>query len=170
MAVKFSQEVKDYASAIHRLNCNSNHTDACGWFYGESTRQHDYYNTVRLLESTNLKEFTPEQLHKLADILRPNTKDWREPQPLPERRKLVNLGLAMENKAPICTTKHCIYRKECAQHETAGDYRSEDGLTPSLYKDGNDVFCDRQVVNEDVGNGILIYKNGVFELSEFNRD
>lgn len=71
----FSQEVKDYAGAIHRLTCNANHTDYCGWFYGECQREWHYKETEKKLPQ--LKEVvTPAQLNKIADVLRPWTKGW----------------------------------------------------------------------------------------------
>ena len=70
----FTQEVKEYAAAIHSLTCNANHTDGCGWFYGEGCRTYDYEKIEKLLPQ--MKQFTVEQLNKLAGILRPWTKDW----------------------------------------------------------------------------------------------
>lgn len=31
-----------------------------------------------------------------------------------------------------CCTASCVYSRECAQHESAGDFRSESGFTPQL--------------------------------------
>lgn len=46
-----------------------------------------------------------------------------------------------------CTSSECPFRKTCAQHETAGDFRSEDGFTPQIevLKDGT-VTCE--TINE----------------------
>lgn len=74
--VTYSDEIKAYASAIHRLTCNGNHTDYCGWGYGEGQREFDYKRTLAKL--SELKEFTPEQLHRVADIVRPETIPWRK--------------------------------------------------------------------------------------------
>jgi hypothetical protein len=41
-----------------------------------------------------------------------------------------------------CLSKDCAFRKECANHETAGDYRSEDGFTPDLYEKNGGYFCN----------------------------
>jgi hypothetical protein len=38
----------------------------------------------------------------------------------------------------FCKDKDCPYRKECAQHETAGEFRSEDGFRPEIFKKSND--------------------------------
>lgn len=40
-----------------------------------------------------------------------------------------------------CRDKTCCYRKECSVHETAGDFRSEDGFSPQLVLDGNSIKC-----------------------------
>jgi hypothetical protein len=40
--------------------------------------------------------------------------------------------------AIICLEETCLYRKNCANHVSAGDFRSEDGFTPELnLKQGN---------------------------------
>lgn len=73
----YTQEVKDYAGAIHRLTCNGNHTDYCGWTYGEGQRQYDYEAAEKLLGK--LKDVaSPDTLHNLADVIRPWTIDWRK--------------------------------------------------------------------------------------------
>lgn len=41
-----------------------------------------------------------------------------------------------------CCDEECKYRKECAQHETAGFFRTEDGFTPELLIIGNLCYCD----------------------------
>jgi hypothetical protein len=49
-----------------------------------------------------------------------------------------------------CVAKDCIFQKECAQHETAGDFRCEDGFSPELVFDihTNTVICKTK--DEDV--------------------
>lgn len=38
----------------------------------------------------------------------------------------------------------CRFRRECAQHSSAGEYREESGFTPELYKDLKKglIYCD----------------------------
>ena len=43
--------------------------------------------------------------------------------------------------AILCKSTDCKFRKECANHETAGDFRFEDGFTPALFEEGGKVFC-----------------------------
>ncbi len=45
----------------------------------------------------------------------------------------------------ICVSKECRNKKECAQHESAGDFRTEDGFTPEWYRDTatGRLFCTR---------------------------
>ena len=76
---KFSEEVKQYARAVHRLTCYANHTDGCGWMYGEDGRFYIYEDVKEKLPELK-KVATPEQLHALADVLRPGTKgkEWME--------------------------------------------------------------------------------------------
>jgi hypothetical protein len=41
-----------------------------------------------------------------------------------------------------CLSKTCSFRKECANHESAGDYRSEDGFRPDLFEKNGEYFCN----------------------------
>lgn len=41
-----------------------------------------------------------------------------------------------------CQDKYCPYQKGCAQHETAGEHRYENGFTPELLIIGNQCHCD----------------------------
>ena len=75
---KYSAEVKQFASAIHRLTCNASHTDQCGWMYGEGQRTCDYDRVLTILIDLEAAGITPKLLHQLADILRPSTKEWRK--------------------------------------------------------------------------------------------
>ena len=76
--MKFSEEVKEYARAIHRLTCNGNHTDWCDFFYNKESREFDYKNAKDKLKSLKENQITPQQLNTIADILRPHTKDWHK--------------------------------------------------------------------------------------------
>lgn len=53
----------------------------------------------------------------------------------------------------VCLEKECPFRRVCANHETAGDFRDEGGLRPELFKTGADqVSCltrERQIVSCD---------------------
>jgi hypothetical protein len=43
--------------------------------------------------------------------------------------------------AIICLEETCLYRKSCANHVSAGDFRSEDGFTPKLSLGQGNVYC-----------------------------
>lgn len=43
----------------------------------------------------------------------------------------------------LCHAKNCMYTRECAQHETAGDFRSEDGMTPDIVNIDGYVSCNK---------------------------
>lgn len=38
----------------------------------------------------------------------------------------------------VCKSRDCRYKRECANHTTAGDFRTEDGFTPRMCQDEND--------------------------------
>jgi len=42
----------------------------------------------------------------------------------------------------ICNEEDCWWRRECANHATAGDFRSEDGTRPKLHLRKGKVFCE----------------------------
>lgn len=74
----FTQEEKDFACAIHRLTCVWNHTDGCGWMYGEGGRYYIYEKAKEILPELKRKGITLAQIHTLADILKPGTRsqEW----------------------------------------------------------------------------------------------
>jgi len=56
-----------------------------------------------------------------------------EHEELTKKRVPVKVQLVgPENRFPLCEDEGCPERHECANHCTAGDYRTEDGLTPDL--------------------------------------
>jgi hypothetical protein len=40
-----------------------------------------------------------------------------------------------------CLEDECVYKNECAQHCSAGDFRSEGGITPKLVHQGEEFWC-----------------------------
>jgi hypothetical protein len=44
-------------------------------------------------------------------------------------------------KAVQCLEENCPWNRECSNHETAGDFRSEDGFTPILALRNGEVHC-----------------------------
>jgi len=44
---------------------------------------------------------------------------------------------------PACLDVTCPFKQNCANHTTAGDYRTEDGLTPDLVKTDAGWKCNR---------------------------
>jgi hypothetical protein len=45
-----------------------------------------------------------------------------------------------------CKSLTCKYKKECAQHESAGDFRFEDGLAPKIRHDeAKGYYCEGDV-------------------------
>ena len=41
-----------------------------------------------------------------------------------------------------CLSKTCPHKRKCANHESAGDFRSEGGFTPLLSERNNEYICD----------------------------
>ena len=51
-----------------------------------------------------------------------------------------------------CLEAKCIYRSDCANHCTAGDFRNEDGIRPRLSLRNGKVYCATKNLpyNEDI--------------------
>ena len=45
-------------------------------------------------------------------------------------------------EAVICLEKDCPWKRVCANHDTAGDFRSEDGVTPKLSLRNSVLHCE----------------------------
>jgi hypothetical protein len=69
-----------------------------------------------------------------------------------------------------CLEDSCPFKRQCANHTTAGDYRSEGGFTPELYREGGVFFCKTknkaarvnypEFPSEINGTGSLVLKDG----------
>ena len=40
-----------------------------------------------------------------------------------------------------CNQDSCPFKSDCANHRTAGDYRSESGFTPEIFEENGKVLC-----------------------------
>lgn len=54
---------------------------------------------------------------------------WRFPKKLPDSKPITL------DSYGSCRDRECAIRGECAQHETAGDFRMEDGISPMLVRE-----------------------------------
>jgi hypothetical protein len=73
----FTNSEKRYASLIHALTCNSNHTDACGWFAGEEYRETYFYtHAQRELDKFKQTHITLDQLEAFVLMRHPSREDW----------------------------------------------------------------------------------------------
>jgi hypothetical protein len=65
----------------------------------------------------------------------------------------------LQEHTPLCriADSQCPYTKECAQHYTAGDFRSEDGMTPDLELQNGVWHCSK---TRRENNGMLFVENG----------
>ncbi len=78
-----------------------------------------------------------------------------------ERKFLVELKVT-KNTYILCEVGPgiCMNSRDCAQHITAGDFRTEGGDTPSLYLYDTKVYCDKKVQRNS--NGALKLKDNRF--------
>lgn len=44
-----------------------------------------------------------------------------------------------------CNSEDCRFKQSCANHRSAGDFRTEDGFTPDVIKEGDDYLCTQMV-------------------------
>lgn len=68
---------------------------------------------------------------------------------LPDNREPVSVNVHAE--FPLCLDNECPHAGECANHTTAGDYRSEDGPTPDLTKTLSGWSCNRSLTERGRG-------------------
>jgi hypothetical protein len=72
-------------------------------------------------------------------------RNWKNVQP--KKKKSVKITVELYNpgfgrgSAILCKEEHCPFRKECANHHSAGDYRMDDGFSPTLDYVEGEFFC-----------------------------
>jgi hypothetical protein len=49
--------------------------------------------------------------------------------------------LRIINNYVSCESANCKFRSECAIHYSAGDFRSEDGFTPRMFREKGVFYC-----------------------------
>ena len=64
------------------------------------------------------------------------------------------------NRSLDCDSSDCPFRKECAQHDTAGDYRTESGFSPEIEKQGDDYICLTRNAEVDMDIDLGVYPVG----------
>lgn len=57
-----------------------------------------------------------------------------------------------------CDSTDCSHRKECPQHDTAGDFRSDSGPSPDVVQENNGEYVCYRRLRSDV-NGMLAVDN-----------
>ena len=84
--------------------------------------------------------------------------------------------------AIICESIECKFRRECANHCSAGDFRSEDGFSPKLTIENGQVNCETyhsSVINSisytnfpkeynSMRRGIVCWKNVVEKIDMYD--
>lgn len=51
------------------------------------------------------------------------------------------MKITLETDSALCHSLECKFNRECANHITAGDYRTEGGFKPEITKAGDDYMC-----------------------------
>ena len=55
------------------------------------------------------------------------------------------------SEGTICESDVCKIQRECANHNTAGIYREETGLTPILYEQSSKIQCNGNTLSGQIG-------------------
>lgn len=63
-------------------------------------------------------------------------------------RKWLSCQLVVVEPNGICWDNECKHWKDCANHVTAGQYRSEGGRTPNLRENNGKVTCDKTFIGD----------------------
>jgi len=77
------------------------------------------------------------------------------------------------NEHPTICELRCKFSSTCANHGSAGQFREEDGFTPTLLEEGGNIICatyhEKPAREDHYGHlpkskelGMLIWKNGTF--------
>lgn len=54
--------------------------------------------------------------------------------------------IGLINKVINCKEKNCKFFQSCANHETAGDFRMEDGFSPELFLYQDGIYCSTKAM------------------------
>lgn len=57
----------------------------------------------------------------------------------------------LSNGAIDCLEKNCMLSRECANHNTAGDFRMEDGGTPRIFIRDGFLECAKEFLTGEAG-------------------
>lgn len=66
---------------------------------------------------------------------------------------------------PICYADRCTNKYNCAQHNSAGDLRTEDGERPNLTYNDGECHCDETTLEHEIG--ALSIKSGSLKYFEW---
>ena len=78
-----------------------------------------------------------------------------------ERKSLVVLDASAN-----CYDDSCVNRGECANHITAGDFRTDGGDTPNLVIEDHIIKCDR-TINERLSGALVVHDNKLINHSDW---
>lgn len=82
------------------------------------------------------------------------------------RIKFEIVGIIANRQTVICLDNDCIFKKECANHASAGDFRSEDGFKPQLFvlneKTEVDCLTKDQQSKDCIRDDFLMFSLGCF--------
>lgn len=67
----------------------------------------------------------------------------------------IQTSTGQTSSTPICLEQTCPWKKDCAQHDTSGDFRSEDGMTPNLACRNGQWFCSK---TEQPHHGMIVVR------------
>lgn len=99
--------------------------------YFLSAEQRDEVNRIAELNGIVVDEIIQTAVQEwLTKNERNEELHWRFPKMLPASEPITIDGWG------CCLSETCSMRRECAQHTTAGDFRTDDGIAPMLVKNG----------------------------------
>lgn len=73
--------------------------------------------------------------------------------PPSDSKKTINVVMKVNRPAIDCHSKSCKHIKECAQHDSAGDFRAESGDSPELWIRSTKgiVYCKQSLIGNETG-------------------
>lgn len=82
-----------------------------------------------------------------------------------KRVVLLTLSPGQESGDFSCASDDCPYKKECSQHVTAGDWRSESGPPPDVRCEGKEIVC-YELIRQDLS-GMVRLERGELLACDF---
>lgn len=128
-------------------------------------KEEEITKAIALLSEADFREVPREVLKAFVDKAK-GVLDELVSLTVEDRVLVKNLNAGSSTPHLDCGEDSCLFVKTCAQHSSAGDFRSEGGMTPDLAWVNNQWYCSKKETDRDIG-AILKKGNRFLVLSDY---